>query len=141
MKKAITLSLALLMAGAGAGMETIVATPAKAAVVVVKHPRHRVVIRTRTRYRPGHFWHRGRWYVRVRIAPYRYPRGWRYRAWTVGAVLPPLFLAPAYYYDDYAALGLEAPPPGYRWVRYGPDALLVNIHTGEIEDVVRGVFY
>jgi Ni/Co efflux regulator RcnB len=56
-------------------------------------------------------------------------------------MLPPAFLAPPYYYDEYAPLGLGPPPAGYRWVRYGPDLLLVNIATGRIADVVDGVFY
>jgi hypothetical protein len=38
--------------------------------------------------------------------PFVYPRGWAYRRWAIGAVLPPLFLAPAYFYSGWAALGL-----------------------------------
>jgi len=59
----------------------------------------------------------------------------------VGAILPPLFLAPAYYYADWATLGLDPPPPGFQWVRYGPDLLLVNVTTGAVADTVYGVFY
>lgn len=55
--------------------------------------------------------------------------------------LPSLFLSPAYYYTGFAMLGLEPPPPGYRWVRYGPDLLLVQVHTGRIVDVIYGAFY
>ena len=29
----------------------------------------------------------------------------------------------------------------YRWVRYHNDALLVNLYTGEVEDVVYDVFW
>jgi Ni/Co efflux regulator RcnB len=58
-----------------------------------------------------------------------------------GAILPSIFLASPYYYDDYATLGLAPPPAGYRWVRYGTDLLLVNVVTGRIADVVDGVFY
>jgi hypothetical protein len=72
---------------------------------------------------------------------WRYPPGYRYRRWTIGVVLPSLFLAPAYYYDDYWRMGLEGPPWGYQWVRYGPDLLLVNTRTGRIEDVIYGAFY
>jgi len=50
-------------------------------------------------------------------------------------------LAPPYYYDNYAPLGLAPPPPGYRWIRYGPDLLLVDVTSGRIGDVVEGVFY
>lgn len=34
-----------------------------------------------------------------------------------------------------------APPPDAVWVRYGPDALLVDRMTGEIIRVQYGVFY
>jgi Ni/Co efflux regulator RcnB len=52
-----------------------------------------------------------------------------------------LFLSSAYYFDNYGNYGLYAPPFGYRWVRYGPDLLLVQIGTGRIADVIYGAFY
>jgi Ni/Co efflux regulator RcnB len=67
--------------------------------------------------------------------------GYHYRRWVIGMTLPALFLAPAYYFSDYPLLGLEPPPPGYRWVRYGPDLLLVQIPTGRIVDVIYDAFY
>jgi hypothetical protein len=73
--------------------------------------------------------------------PWVYPPGWGYRRWAVGAILPPLFLVPAYFYADYAALGLPPPEPGFQWVQYGPDLLLVNVATGQVVDVAYGVFY
>jgi Ni/Co efflux regulator RcnB len=36
---------------------------------------------------------------------------------------------------------LAAPEPGFQWVRYGPDLLLVNVTTGQVVDVAYGVFY
>lgn len=54
--------------------------------------------------------------------------------------LPLLFLAAPYYFDDYYQMGLEGPPFGYRWVRYGPDLLLVQIGTGNIADVIYNAF-
>jgi Ni/Co efflux regulator RcnB len=59
----------------------------------------------------------------------------------VGAILPPLFLTPAYYYTQWAGLGLPPPEPGFQWVQYGPDLLLVNVATGRVVDVAYGVFY
>ena len=91
--------------------------------------------------RPNHWYWRGRWVNRIRGPVYHYPRGYAYRYWTIGDILPALFLSSVYYYDDAARLGLETPPPGYRWVRYGPDLLLVNLHTGAVEQVAYGVFY
>jgi hypothetical protein len=93
---------------------------------------------------PGRFLYHGRPFSRVHIAPFVYPPGWAYRRWAIGAVLPPLFLVPAYYYYYYggwASLGLPPPQPGFQWVRYGPDLLLVNVTTGQVVDTVYGAFY
>jgi Nickel/cobalt transporter regulator len=91
---------------------------------------------------PGvHFSYHGHEINRVHARhEFIYPPGWAYRRWAVGAILPPLFLVPDYYYPEWAALGLEPPPPGYQWVRYGPDLLLVDIHTGQVADVAYDVF-
>lgn len=77
----------------------------------------------------------------VRGPTWRYPSGYRYRRWTIGAVLPALFLTSAYFYDDYWRMGLSGPPYGYRWVRYGPDLVLVETRTGHVADVIYGAFY
>jgi len=90
---------------------------------------------------PGHFMYHGRPFNPIHAAPFVYPRGWAYRRWVIGATLPPLFLAPPYYYPGWATLGLPPPRPGFQWVRYGPDLLLVNIGTGQVVDVVYGAFY
>jgi Ni/Co efflux regulator RcnB len=94
------------------------------------------------RRRPAHrFLSGGSWQHSVHASAFQYPSGYAYRVWTTGAVLPSIFLASPYFYDDYGTLGLGAPPRGYRWVRYGPDLVLVNVVTGRIADVVEGVFY
>ena len=89
---------------------------------------------------PGNFTYHGHPFNRVHLAPFVYPPGWGYRRWGIGMVLPPLFLAPAYFYADWATLGLPPPQPGFQWVRYGPDLVLVNVATGQIVDVVYGAF-
>ena len=91
---------------------------------------------------PGRqFSYHGHMFNPVHGAPFVYPHGWAYRRWAVGMALPPLFLVPAYFYAEYAALGLAAPQPGFQWVRYGPDLLLVNVTTGQVVEVVYGEFY
>ena len=89
----------------------------------------------------GTFTYRGHPFNRVHLSPFVYPHGWSYRLWAVGAILPPLFLAREYWYADWAALGVPPPPPGDQWVRYGPDLLLVDVTTGQVVEVVPGVFY
>jgi Ni/Co efflux regulator RcnB len=92
--------------------------------------------------RPPHrFLSGGAWRHSIHGPAFRYPPGFSYRAWASGAILPSIFLTPPYFYDGFAPLGLGPPPPGYRWVRYGPDLLLVNVVSGRIVDVVDGVFY
>jgi Ni/Co efflux regulator RcnB len=84
-------------------------------------------------YRPPNF--------RPLPAPvFRYPRGYRYRRWSIGLLLPSLFLSSAYYYNGYGNFGFGPPPRGHRWVRYGPDLLLVNVRTRRIVDVIYGAF-
>src|SRR5262245_55526845 len=41
---------------------------------------------------PERFVYHGRPFNPVHVAPFVYPRGWGYRRWAIGAVLPPLFL-------------------------------------------------
>ncbi len=73
--------------------------------------------------------------------PWIYPSGYAYRLWVVGAILPPLFWSsPTYYYTDWDAMGLPPPDPGFQYVQYGPDLLLVNIATGEVVQVFPGAF-
>lgn len=72
---------------------------------------------------------------------FNYPRGYRYRRWSIGLLLPSIFLSNLYYWNNYADLGVGPPPPGYRWVRYGPDLLLVQIRTRRVVDVIYGAFY
>ncbi|MGI4879935.1 MAG: RcnB family protein [Janthinobacterium lividum] len=83
-------------------------------------------------YRPGNGGYRPR--------PFSYPQGYGYRRWQPGLILPSIFLGSSYYFSDYGAFGLGAPPRDYRWVRYGPDLVLVNVHNGRIRDVRYGVF-
>lgn len=77
----------------------------------------------------------------IRQPGFRYPSGHRYRRWTVRALLPAIFLGASYRFYDYAAVGVGPPPPGYYWVRYGPDLLLVQRGTRRITDVIYGAFY
>ncbi|MGH7022351.1 MAG: RcnB family protein [Caulobacteraceae bacterium] len=87
--------------------------------------------------RPNFGWN-GR---RYRGGAFRYPPGFAYRRWSRGQFLPFALLGAAYYINNYAMMGLEPPPFGYRWVRYGPDALLVDVTTREVVGVVYNVFY
>ena len=69
------------------------------------------------------------------------PHGWYEHRWSYGEILPALFWTQNYWLGDYYDYGLADPPPGFVWVRYGDDALLVNVYTGAILQVEYGVFY
>ena len=75
-----------------------------------------------------------------RIGPYHAPRGWAPRRWAYGQILPRSYWASQYILGDYWLFGLEVPPVGFEWVRYGADALLIDINTGQILQVEYGVF-
>jgi Ni/Co efflux regulator RcnB len=86
------------------------------------------------------FAHEVRAVRRFHVAPYAYPHGWYVRTWYYGDFLPWGWFAPGYYLD-WADYGLPPPPIGCEWVRVGPDALLVDIWTGEVLSVYRNVFW
>jgi len=72
--------------------------------------------------------------------PYHQPNGWYYRRWVFGMVLPSFFWTQDYWINDYWDFDLPDPPYGYVWVRYGDDALLVNVRTGFILQVEYDLF-
>jgi Ni/Co efflux regulator RcnB len=89
----------------------------------------------------GHFTYQGHSHATIRGGSYAYPSGYGYRRWGSGMFMPALFLSSMYYFDGYAEYGFGVPPYGCRWVRYGPDIVLVDLRSGRILNVVYGVFY
>lgn len=83
-------------------------------------------------YRPG-YWHG---------AHYSYPSGHRYQRYVVGVYLPQAFWGSRFWWvNDWQLWGLSAYHPGYRWVRVGPDALLVSTANGRIIAVRHNIFW
>ncbi len=72
--------------------------------------------------------------------PYIRPHGWFYRRWVFGQVMPRIFWVRNYWITDFWMFGLTIPPYGCEWVRYGDDAILIDVNTGEILQVVYGIF-
>jgi Ni/Co efflux regulator RcnB len=83
----------------------------------------------------------GRNFNRFRGPPFHYPRGFRYRRWRTGDRLPHELMSPRFRFNSWSRMGIGRPPAGRRWVRYGPDLLLVNNHTRRIEDVIFMAFF
>ena len=71
---------------------------------------------------------------------YHYPRGYHYHRYGIHGRLPPVFILRQYYIVDYDLFGVDPPPYGFQWIQYGPDLLLVNVVTGDIVQVMYGVF-
>lgn len=88
-----------------------------------------------------HPWQRNfRAQQRHRWQPYHRPEGWYFRRWVFGMVLPTFFWTRQYWIENYWEFGLPDPPYGYVWVRYGDDALLVNVRSGYILQTVYDLF-
>jgi hypothetical protein len=69
------------------------------------------------------------------------PSGFYLRTWSMGDYLPWGWYGASYRLNDWWSYGLPWPPPGYDWVRNGPDVLLVDRFSGRIVQVVRMVFW
>ena len=72
-------------------------------------------------------------------APYGY--GYGYQRVGIGVVLEEQLFAPDYWIEDPYTYRLPPVDGPYRWVRYYNDALLVDMESGEVVDVVYGIFY
>ncbi len=66
---------------------------------------------------------------RFHAGVYVRPTGWYSHRWVYGERLPRNFFARNYWLLDFAAYGLIAPWDGYEWVRYGNDALLIDVEN------------
>lgn len=78
---------------------------------------------------------------RFDVGVYRWRDGYSYRRYRYGQRLPRYFFARDFWLVNFFEYGLFAPPSGYVWVRYGPDALLIDEYTGEIIQVRYNMFY
>jgi len=89
-------------------------------------------------------WHRYRnanrtvFHVGVYYAPYR---NYSYRRLSVGYRLDNLFFGSRYWINDPWQYRLPEAYGPYRWVRYYDDALLVDIYSGEVIDVIHNFFW
>lgn len=88
---------------------------------------------TRKTFRAPRRFHIGR--------PWVAPRGFVFRHFRLGERVPAVLLAADYFLTSYWLYGLQAPPPGYIWIREGTDAVLVDRYTGEVVQVAYDVFY
>lgn len=81
--------------------------------------------------------HRGTFRLGVYVDPY----GWAYRPVHVGRRLWPDHYRSGYWIGDPWHYRLPRVGGRYRWIRYWNDALLVDMVTGQVVDVVPSVFW
>jgi Ni/Co efflux regulator RcnB len=96
------------------------------------------------RYRAEHYrYDGGRYRARQQfyLGYYNFPRGYSSRLWLTGQWLPYAFYDDSrYHIDAWWQFDLYDPPFGADWIRVGSDALLVDIETGEILDVIYALY-
>lgn len=78
---------------------------------------------------------------RYRGPVYAHPRGYGYQAWGVGYRVPPAYVSDRYWIGDPGYYRLPPPYRGTRWVRVGPDALLISLGSGVVVQAVRGLYW
>jgi hypothetical protein len=76
-----------------------------------------------------------------RLGFYYDPFGWNYRRWSTGSYLYPSYYGSNFWLNDPWQYRLPPAYGPYRWVRYWDDALLVNIYTGQVVDVINNFFW
>ena len=90
-------------------------------------------------------WNRYRSYNReaFRLPRYYAPGGWGYgyRRFGVGVRISGVLFGRNYWIADPWAYRLPAAYGPYRWVRYYNDAVLVDVRTGYVADVIYGIFW
>ena len=91
------------------------------------------------RYDWSHY--RSRYGSLYRLGRYHDPYGWGYRRWSIGFSLAPSYYGHNYWLNDPWMYRLPPAYGPYRWVRYYDDALLVNVYTGTVIDVVHNFFW
>jgi hypothetical protein len=76
-----------------------------------------------------------------RFGRYYDPYGWGYRRFSIGFNLWPSYYGSNFWLNDPWQYRLPPAYGPYRWVRYYDDALLVNIYTGQVVDVINNFFW
>ena len=108
-----------------------------------------------SRDRDGHRWsrdwrrdrrydwsnYRTRYASLFRLGRYYDPYGYNYRRFSIGFSLSPNYYGSNYWLNDPWMYRLPPAYGPYRWVRYYDDALMVNIYSGQVVDVIHNFFW
>jgi hypothetical protein len=91
------------------------------------------------RYDWRHYRDRNRWLFNLGF--YSDPFGWGYQRHSIGWRMYPSYYSSSYWLDDPWRYRLPPAYGPYRWVRYWNDALLINVYTGQVVDVMHSFFW
>ena len=98
---------------------------------------------TNWRHNGRYDWHNYRHHHRslFHLGFYYDPYGWDYSPFQIGWRLWPNYYSSNYWINDPWTYRLPYAPPGYVWVRYWNDAMLVDTWTGTVVDVIPAFFW
>lgn len=85
--------------------------------------------------------HRHRNWSLFHLGFYLDPFGWGYQRYNIGWRMWPSYYGSQYWLNDPWQYRLPYAPPGYRWVRYWDDAVLVDTWSGQVVDVLYNFFW
>ena len=82
---------------------------------------------------------RNRWLFN--LGYYYDPFGWGYRPYSIGWRMWPSYYGSQFWLTDPWQYRLPYAPPGYRWIRYYDDAILIDTWDGRVVDVIYNFFW
>ena len=85
-------------------------------------------------YRRHHHW-------LFNLGFYYDPFGWGYNPYQIGWRMWPSYFGNNYWLNDPWQYRLPYAPPGTRWIRYYDDAILVDMWSGQVVDVIYDFFW
>lgn len=85
--------------------------------------------------------HRDRHRSIFHVGVYYDPFGWGYQRYNIGWRLWPSYYSRNNWLSDPWMYRLPPAYPGTQWIRYYDDALLVDVWTGEVVDVIYDFFW
>jgi len=69
------------------------------------------------------------------------PFGWGYQRYDIGYRMWPSYYNSSFWLNDPWQYRLPYAPPGYRWIRYYDDAILIDTWDGRVVDVIYSFFW
>lgn len=82
---------------------------------------------------------RNRWLFNLGL--YYDPFGWGYQRYNIGWRMWPNYYHSSFWLNDPWEYRLPYAPPGYRWIRYYDDAILIDTWDGRVVDVIYNFFW